>query len=133
MENIGTLTILWRDQKSLSMFLDFLKTLYLPDPGTYGVFSGTLYDEITSLKESLGSFLKGNSSKKILMVMKDSRVRNMENLVLKEFLDKSQVVIAIQPGVLENLVSLKVDPQVSAQWEAISLRWKANIERLASR
>lgn len=129
MNNIHKLVVLWHDQVSLFMFTDFLKTLYLR--GTkFNILSLTLYDDPETVKASLSTNLKAGFN---LILVKETKVLNMQNKSLIELMGVSDVTVSLKPGTLEDLGGLKVSPESSLEWQGICDRWKMNLDLLANR
>jgi hypothetical protein len=111
------------------MFTDFLKTLYLR--GTkFNILSLTLYDDPETVKASLSTNLKAGFN---LILVKETKVLNMQNKSLIELMGVSDVTVSLKPGTLEDLGGLKVSPESSLEWQGICDRWKMNLDLLANR
>jgi hypothetical protein len=128
MRNIKVLSILWKDQVSLFMFTDFLKSLYLKEV-PYKILSGTLYDDPEKFKETLNIGIDPEQIS--ILIVKETKVLNMENQVLKSLMEVSDVVVSLQPGVLEDLLPLKVSPSSEGTWAPLTERWKSNLVTMA--
>ena len=126
MSEYNKLGIIWGDQITLNMFLDFFKTIY-SKKAHLDIASYTLLHSVEVAESILSSIPDSVSSSIHLVTIKSSKVFNIQNLVVQKTMELLPVVVRIPSNCPESIVILKGGEIISPVTE----RWAANLSRMA--